>query len=68
MLAGSDPDYAVRDLFNAIAKGEYPTWTMYIQVGAKFRVRFLRLLQEYFSPVSYFYLQKVLLEVVSGHD
>ncbi|VDD89600.1 unnamed protein product [Enterobius vermicularis] len=32
MLAGSDPDYAVRDLFNAIAKGEYPTWTMYIQV------------------------------------
>ncbi|CAL1265609.1 unnamed protein product [Larinioides sclopetarius] len=31
-LAGSDPDYAIRDLYNAIAKGEYPSWTLYIQV------------------------------------
>lgn len=31
-LAASDPDYATRDLYNAIASKEYPTWTMYIQV------------------------------------
>ena len=31
-LAGSDPDYATRDLFNAIAKGHFPSWTMKIQV------------------------------------
>lgn len=31
-LSGSDPDYSIRDLYNAIAKGQYPTWTFYIQV------------------------------------
>ncbi|KAK7107708.1 hypothetical protein V1264_015585 [Littorina saxatilis] len=31
-LSGSDPDYAQRDLYNAIADGNFPTWTMYIQV------------------------------------
>ncbi|KAJ1360497.1 hypothetical protein KIN20_019488, partial [Parelaphostrongylus tenuis] len=31
-LAGADPDYALRDLFNAIEKGDYPEWTFYIQV------------------------------------
>ncbi|XP_078582866.1 catalase-like [Branchiostoma floridae x Branchiostoma japonicum] len=31
-LAGSDPDYAGRDLFNAIAEGNYPSWTLKIQV------------------------------------
>ncbi|KAF1323229.1 Peroxisomal catalase, partial [Globisporangium splendens] len=31
-LTASDPDYATRDLYEAIAEGEYPTWTMYIQV------------------------------------
>ncbi|KAI8063717.1 catalase [Gilbertella persicaria] len=31
-LAGTDPDYATRDLFNAIERGEYPSWTVYIQV------------------------------------
>lgn len=31
-LAGSDPDYAIRDLFNAIAEGNYPSYTMSIQV------------------------------------
>jgi catalase len=31
-LAGSDPDYATRDLFNAIKRGEYPSWTFYVQV------------------------------------
>lgn len=31
-LAGSDPDYAQRDLFEAIARGEFPRWTVMIQV------------------------------------
>jgi catalase len=31
-LAGTDPDYAQRDLFNAIAKGDYPRWSVEIQV------------------------------------
>jgi catalase len=31
-LAGSDPDYSIRDLYNAIASGNYPSWTFYIQV------------------------------------
>lgn len=31
-LAGSDPDYATRDLYNAIADGDFPSWTAYIQV------------------------------------
>ena len=28
----SDPDYATRDLFNAIARGDHPSWTVYVQV------------------------------------
>jgi len=31
-LAGSDPDYATRDLYNAIAQGNFPSWTLHIQV------------------------------------
>ncbi|KAJ2390940.1 catalase A [Coemansia sp. RSA 2603] len=31
-LEGSDPDYSTRDLFEAIERGEYPSWTAYIQV------------------------------------
>ncbi|XP_048578837.1 catalase isoform X2 [Nematostella vectensis] len=31
-LAGTDPDYSNRDLYNAIAEGNFPSWTMYIQV------------------------------------
>ncbi|XP_015931113.1 catalase [Parasteatoda tepidariorum] len=31
-LSGSDPDYSLRDLYNAIAAGKYPSWTFYIQV------------------------------------
>ena len=31
-LGGSDPDYAQRDLFNAIGEGNFPSWTLYIQV------------------------------------
>jgi len=31
-LAGADPDYAQRDLFNAIAAGDFPRWSVEIQV------------------------------------
>ncbi|XP_060520225.1 catalase-like [Cylas formicarius] len=31
-LAGSDPDYAIRDLYNAIANGNFPSYTLSIQV------------------------------------
>ena len=31
-LAGSDPDHAQRDLFEAIERGDFPKWTMMIQV------------------------------------
>lgn len=31
-IAGSDPDYATRDLFAAIERGEYPSWSVYVQV------------------------------------
>ncbi|KAG2784919.1 Catalase [Phytophthora cactorum] len=30
-LAGADPDYANRDLYEAIEGGEFPSWTLYIQ-------------------------------------
>ncbi|PIO65871.1 catalase [Teladorsagia circumcincta] len=31
-LGGEDPDYAIKDLYNAIEKGEYPKWTLCIQL------------------------------------
>lgn len=31
-LAGTDPDYAQRDLFNAIERGEFPKWGVFIQL------------------------------------
>jgi catalase len=31
-MCGKDPDHATRDLFDAIAKEDYPSWTVYIQV------------------------------------
>ena len=31
-LAGTDPDYAQRDLFNAIAVGDYPCWSVEVQL------------------------------------
>jgi Catalase len=33
-LAGTDPDYAVRDLYTAIGNKDFPSWTAYIQVSA----------------------------------
>ncbi|CAF0854122.1 unnamed protein product [Adineta steineri] len=32
ILAGEQPDYALADLYNAIAKKDYPSWTLYVQV------------------------------------
>jgi len=34
-LAGSDPDYAQRDLFEAIASGNFPQWDVKIQVATE---------------------------------
>ena len=31
-LAGTDPDYSIRDLYNAIEAGDYPSWTLYVQI------------------------------------
>ena len=31
-IAGVDPDYATKDLFEAIEKGDFPSWTFYVQV------------------------------------
>lgn len=31
-LEGKDPDYSIRDLFNAIAKGDFPSWNMFLQI------------------------------------
>nr|WP_315253234.1 catalase [uncultured Duganella sp.] len=32
-IAGTDPDYAQRDLFNAIAGGDFPRWDVKVQVA-----------------------------------
>ncbi|KAJ2890168.1 catalase A, partial [Coemansia aciculifera] len=31
-LASSNPDYATQDLFEAIERGDHPSWTVYVQV------------------------------------
>lgn len=31
-LAGTEPDYHVKDLFRSIEKGDFPSWTVYVQV------------------------------------
>ena len=31
-IASSDPDYSIRDLYNAIAGGQPPSWTVYFQM------------------------------------
>jgi catalase len=31
-LTSSNPDHATEDLFNAIERGEFPSWTLYVQV------------------------------------
>jgi len=31
-ISGEDPSHATRDLYEAIARGEYPTWTLKVQI------------------------------------
>jgi len=31
-ISAQDPDYSIRDLYNAIAKGDFPKWNFFIQV------------------------------------
>ncbi|MDQ0159314.1 catalase [Alkalibacillus salilacus] len=31
-IAGTNPDYHTEDLFNSIDKGDYPSWTLYVQI------------------------------------
>jgi len=31
-LSGSNPDHATRDLYEAIARGDYPSWTLEMQI------------------------------------
>jgi catalase len=31
-IKGTDPDHATRDLFNAIKNGDYPSWTLQMQI------------------------------------
>ncbi|MCL5782643.1 MAG: catalase [Candidatus Thermoplasmatota archaeon] len=31
-IAGEDPDYHTKDLFESIERGEYPSWTVYVQI------------------------------------
>jgi len=47
-LAGSNPDYGIQDLSEAIEKGQYPSWTVYVQTmtpeqAEKFRYNILDL-------------------------
>lgn len=32
LLAGTEPDYHVKDLFHAIEAGDFPSWTVFVQV------------------------------------
>lgn len=31
-LSGVNPDYSTRDLYDAIARGDFPSWTLYVQL------------------------------------
>ncbi|MGP4071567.1 catalase [Piscibacillus sp. B03] len=31
-MAGTNPDYHTEDLFNSIEEGDYPSWTLYVQI------------------------------------
>lgn len=32
LLAGENPDYSIQDLYDAIARGEFPSWDLYVQI------------------------------------
>lgn len=54
-LAGANPDYGIQDLFEAIEKGETPSWTVYI-------VRFS------FASKIYFDLHRVFFFFIANDD
>ncbi|KAH8930177.1 catalase [Atractiella rhizophila] len=61
-LAGSNPDYGIQQLFETIDRGEFPSWTVYVQVmspeeAEKFRYNVLDLTKIW--PHSQFPLRKV---------
>ena len=58
-LASSDPDYSIRDLFNAIAEGKPPSWTVYLQVREK---------HEYTQRGLHFMDAEVVVVWGPGHD
>lgn len=31
-LSSTDPDYAIRDLYNAISEGNFPSWSVNVQI------------------------------------
>ncbi len=31
-INAQEPDYSIRDLYNAIARGDYPSWKAYVQI------------------------------------
>ena len=31
-MAGHDPNHSTRDLFDSIEKGDFPSWTLYVQI------------------------------------
>ncbi|KZC09248.1 Catalase [Dufourea novaeangliae] len=41
-LSASDPDYSIRDLYNAIAANRCPTWTFFIQVMTQAQAKTFR--------------------------
>ena len=61
-MARDDPDFAIRDLYNAIAQGDYPSYTMYIQVMS-FEVSLKK--KEFSSKFKILYLQKKSASPVS---
>lgn len=59
-LASTNPDYAIGDLFNAIANDNFPSWTFYIQV-----MTFEQAEKFQFNP---FDLTKVQCPSAAGYD
>lgn len=43
--AGESPDHSTRDLFEAIEKGDFPSWTCYIQEMTPEQAESFRLVQ-----------------------
>ncbi|KAJ2784971.1 catalase A [Coemansia javaensis] len=38
-IAGTNPDYTTQDLFDAIERGDYPSWTLYFQIMTEAEAR-----------------------------